>query len=290
MNFGYLVEECKAALRFQGADDVNQIMLSANMAYSHLANLRSWAPLRRKVTISFASADANNSVLLPSDLINIDAVWEGTTHHHEYLASDQSYAENSGRCGDDRTYRWFYTQSETDALAILTEVVLAQSANVFSCTGWLAAYIGEYCQVGNELGIYKLTDTNTLSPRWYGPLLQGGPAGVINVRPAGTKRFSICDYDGKFESATTVTVYYWVSPPTLYLPNQPILLPDYKPLELLTIINVLGLKDRKESVADHYRAEYDKALAKMESLNPEFMPPNVPQDRYGNRLSFTGRN
>jgi hypothetical protein len=288
MNAGYLWQECQAALRLYGADDLNQIQMSANMAYSHLANLRSWAPLRRKITISFSSADANQSCLLPGDLIGIDAVYD-SNHRHEYLASDQAYSENTERREDDRTFKWFYTSPETDALAILTNVALQQSSNTFTAPGWQASYIGEYMAVGNELGIYLLTGSQTFSPRWYGTQLNGSPTDVIQIRPAGTKRFSVRDYDGKFSATSSVIVYYWAAPTPLYLPNQPILLPDYKPLELLTIINVLGLKDRKESVADNYRAEYDKALAKMEGMNPEFMTPNIPRDRYGHRLSFTGR-
>ena len=287
MNFGYLVSECKAALRLYGADDENSIMQSMNMALMHLCQLRSWAALRRKVTISFSGADVNNSMLLPGDCAGIDSVWE-VNHHHEYIASDQAYSENNGRHSDERLYRWFYTQPEADAFAILTGVNLAQSASIFSCDNWLDSYINEYCQIGNELGFYKLTAANTISPRWYGPQITGGPQGVIQVRPAGSKRFSIVDYDGKFSNAVSVVLYYWVYAPVLYLPNQPILLPDYKPLELLTIINVLGLKDRKESIADNYRKEYEKALSKMEDLNAEFVPPRMPLNRFGQRMSFTG--
>ena len=287
MNFGYLIEECKSALRLQGADDVNQIMMSANMAYSHLALLRSWAPLRRKITISFSSADANQSCLLPGDLIGIDAVYD-SNHRHEYLASDQAYSENTERREDDRTFKWFYTSPETDALAILTNVALQQSSNTFTAPGWQASYIGEYMAVGNELGIYLLTGSQTFSPRWYGTQLNGSPTDVIQIRPAGTKRFSVRDYDGKFSATSSVIVYYWAAPTPLYLPNQPILLPDYKPLMLLTLIDVLGTKDRKNTVVEPFRLEYEKALSTMESLNPEFQQPSIPLNRFGRHLSFTG--
>ena len=289
MNMAYVLNECQAALRLHGQDDIQSIMVSMNAAYQHLSSLRSWVALRRKATISFASADANNSVLLPADIAGIDAVWEGTSHHNQYLASDQAYAENSSCHSDDRTYRFFYTDAETDALAILPNVVINQSANTFTCDGWSDAYIGEYCQIGNELGFYKLTAAQTISPRWYGPALQGGPTNTIQVRPAGTKRFSVVGYDGKFSANTSVLLYYWVFPTPLYQPSQPILLPDFMPLKLLTVIDILGLKDRKENIADKYRADYENALSKMESLNPEFIPPSIPQNRYGHRLSFTGR-
>jgi len=288
MNAYNVWKECQDALRLFGADDLTSIKLSCNQAYQHLAGLRSWLPLRRKVTVDFAGHDSNDSMLLPGDCAGVDAVYDATLGH-QYFASERSQAEHSDKYGDDRNYRWFYTDVETDAFAILTNVTLAQSANVFSCTGWLDAYINEFCQIGNELGIYKLTAANTITPRWYGPQLNGSPMDLMQVRPAGTKRFSIVDYDGIFESAGVVNVYYWAYPVPLYLPNQPILLPDYVPLKLLTLIDVIGTKDRKDAIADRWRIEFDKAYAIMESLNPDFQAPNVPLDRYGDRRSWMGK-
>ena len=288
MNAYTIWKETQDALRLYGADDLLSIKASMNAAYQHLAGLRSWLQLRRKVTIDFAGHDSNDSMLLPGDCAGVDAIYDFDLGH-QYMASERSAAEHSDEYGDDRNYRWFYTDAETDALAILTDVTLAQSANVFSCTGWLAAYINEYVQIGNELGIYKLTAANTISPRYYGPQLNGSPTDLMQVRPAGTKRFSIVDYDGVFVAAGKVNVYYWAYPTPLYLPNQPILLPDYVPLKLLTLIDIIGTKDRKEAIADRWRIEFDKAYALMESLNPDFQAPNVPLDRYGDRRSWTGK-
>jgi hypothetical protein len=287
INAGYLWDEISAALRLFGADDILSIKKSTNMSYFHLCSLRSWVDLRKRTTIDFSSHDSNNSVNLPGDLAGVDAVWD-SADHYQFNLCDRWQAEHSDENDEDLNYRWFYTDAEVDSLAILTGVSLNQGGNTFTCDNWSDSYIGEYITIGNELGVYKLTAANTFTPRWYGPKLTGAPNEDIQVRPAGTKRFSIVDYNGDFMSGTTVHLYYWRKPTPLYLASQPILLPDYKPLELLTIINVLGLKDRKENVADNYRIQYDKAFALMDAMNPAFESPFMPLNRDGDLRSFTG--
>lgn len=285
---GYIWSEVSAALRLHGADDMLAIQQASNLAYQYLCGRRSWEQLRRKVTINFTGHDSANSMTLPGDIAGIDAIWE-SDHDHEYVASDWAASENSTEYSDDRNYRFFLTEPEADTFAILTGVLLQQSANIFSCDNWLDAYIGEYVTIGSELGVYKLTAANTISPRWYGPLLTGGPQGIIQVRPAGTKHFSIVDWEGIFMENSSVVLYYHVFPSPLYQNFQPILLPSSRCLELLTIINVLGLRDRKESLVDRYRLEYEREYAIMCDLNAEFQKPSIPVNRFGEQLSFTGR-
>ena len=281
MTAGYLWAEVQKALRLYGNDDMTSIQQSCNMAYFHLYGLRSWVQGRRKVSIDFTSHDSNNAMLWPGDLAGIDAVWSS---EHQFFSSEWSRAEKD-TSENDATYRWFYTEPVSDALAILPSISITNGSNVFAGGTWAASYIGEYIRICSEPGVYKLTAERTFTPRWYGPDVSGAPTDAIQVRPAGTKRFSIVDDKGTF-TESTVTVYYWAYPIPLYLEYQPILLPDFRALELLTIINVLGLKDRKEAIADRYRIEYEKALSIMESLNPEFMSPHPPLDRYGEQVRF----
>lgn len=281
MTAGYLWAEVQKALRLYGNDDMTSIQQSSNMAYFHLYGLRSWVQGRRKASINFASHDSNNAMVLPSDLAGIDAVWSS---EYQFFPSEWSRAEKD-TSEDDATHRFFYTEPVSDALAIIPSISIVNGANTFSGGTWDASYIGEYFRIASELGIYKFTAERTFTPRWYGPDISGAPTDVIQVRPAGTKMFSIVDDTGAFVEST-VTMYYWAYPVPLYQECQPILLPDFKALELLTIINVLGLKDRKEAIADRYRIEYDKALSIMESLNPEFQSPHRPLDRYGDQIRF----
>ena len=281
--FGKIIKEVEAAVRLHGADDLEEIKRSCNLAYYQLCGQASWLPLRRKISVNFASKDSNNAMLLPGDLAGIDAVWDSD---REYLPAGWGRSENDDS-ETDVSYRWFYTEPVSDALAILSSIRLDEGATVFTGGSWDADYIGEYMQIADEQGSYKLTDTRTFTPRWYGPRLGGAAANsYIQVRPAGTKRISIVNDEGDFEE-NTVTVYYWVLPPPLYKDYQPILLPSSRPLELLTIIRMLGTHDRKEGIASIYRAEFPKALAEMESLNPSFISPQIPLDRKGGQICFT---
>ena len=278
-----IIKEVEAAVRLHGADNLDEMKRSCNLAYYELCGHASWLQLRRKVSINFTSKDSNNAMLLPGDLAGIDAVWDSD---REYFPSGWGRSENDAS-ESDISYRWFYTEPASDALAILSSIRMNVGASTFTGGTWDASYIGEYMQVAAELGSYKLTGTRTFEPRWYGPRLGGAAAdSYLQIRPPGTKRFSIVNDEGDFE-ANTVTVYYWVLPPPLYQDHQPIMLPDHRALELLTIIRVLGLKDRKETIADRYRAEYSDALAKMENMNPNFVAPSQMKDRYGEGLRFT---
>jgi hypothetical protein len=160
------------------------------------------------------------------------------------------------------------------------------NANTFSGGDWLASYIGEYMQIGAEQGSYKLTAERTFTPRWYGPRIAGTAMDYIQIRPPGTKRFSIVNDDGDFEE-NTVTVFYHCFPPPLYKDFQIVLLPSSKPLELLSLIKILGLKDKKENLVNVLRVEFERELAKMEALDPDFISPRVPMDRDGLQLSYT---
>jgi len=82
----------------------------------------------------------------------------------------------------------------------------------------------------------------------------------------------------------TVMMYYWAYPSPLYMDDQDILLPSSRALELATFIRMLGSKDRRESDADRYRAEYRGALDNMIAMNPRFNRPMPPTNMQGDKV------
>jgi hypothetical protein len=279
--FGKLLKEVEDVVKLHGADDLDSMKRSINLAYFQLCGMRSWLPLRRKVSVDFTSHDSNNAMLLPGDLAGIDEVWDS---EREYFPSEWGRSEKDDSASDC-TYRWFYTEPVSDALAILSSVTVLDNANTFSGGSWLAAYIGEYMQIGAEQGAYKLTAERTFTPRWYGPRIAGTAMDYIQIRPPGTKRFSIVNDDGDFEE-NTVSVYYWAFPVSLYKDFQPVLLPDVEALKWLSIITTLGLKDRKDNLALKFYGFYETALRRMESMSPDFVAPSQTKDRYGEGLKW----
>jgi methionine synthase II (cobalamin-independent) len=87
--------------------------------------------------------------------------------------------------------------------------------------------------------------------------------------------------DGGDRVAGAVDIYYWSYPAPLYDESQDIMLPASRPLELQTLIRMLGTKDRRESAADRYRDEYREALEQMKAMNPRFTQPKEPTNRTG---------
>jgi hypothetical protein len=190
-------------------------------------------------------------------MVNIEAVYD-SANHNEYIPGVQ------WGCSTRRT--WFFEESVQDALALLTRVSVTSKTGVWTGGVWSAAYIGEYIRFGQEPGIHKITAENTFTPRYYGPNLSN-VTGII--RPAGTRRLAATDTTGT-RDGSAVDVHYWAYPSPLYDEEQDIMLPASKPLELATIIRMMGSKDKREFAADRYRNEFREALDQAKAMNPRF--------------------
>jgi hypothetical protein len=83
-----------------------------------------------------------------------------------------------------------------------------------------------------------------------------------------------------------VIVYYWRYPKPLCNRYDMVLLPHSRALELLTMIRVLGEKDKKRSIIPIWQEQYKEALGHAMSLNPDPISPRRPLDRSGRELVF----
>ena len=103
----------------------------------------------------------------------------------------------------------------------------------------------------------------------------------------------LVDPDGTTQD-DTVQVHYWAYPEPLYEDWQVPQIPSVRPLELLTLITMLGPIDKRRTEVQDYRTEYEDrgtaagALTDMYSMNPVFLSPAVPRGRTG-RISYLGR-
>jgi hypothetical protein len=120
-------------------------------------------------------------------------------------------------------------------------------------------------------------------PRWYYAAPVAAQNAGVRLKMGFTNGSSGANLSG------TVTVYYWVYPPRLDTDQTPIMLPSARPLVLRTIVDVLGLIDKKEEAADRYRAELQSATATMMALNPLPAPVAPLRSRRGTPLTRGGR-
>jgi len=265
---GYIFEAVSDALRDDTDEMMDWIKRSCQMAYYEIWGMLPWDAGRRKVSVTLS---ATAGVLLPADIVNIEAVWNPTTGA-EYTPG--------APWGAAIRPTWFFLNSTFDSLAVLDQVSVSNTATVWTGGAWNAAYIGEYIRFGKNPGIYKITAANTFTPRYYGPHLDS-VSGI--VRPAGAKSMACMDENGDQVSGAH-DVYYWAYPPPLYDESQDILLPASRPLELLTLIRMIGGKDRRDTVAQKYQDEYPRALSDMKAMNPRFISPREPTNRTGGSM------
>lgn len=262
---GNVWDEIASVLHDTGNDTLESMKRSCQLSYYYLIGLLPWEACRRKLS---ATLSATESYLLPADMVGIESVYD-STNEIEYFPGT--------KWGSIIRPTWFYIDPVEDALALLTNIGVESLAGKWTNGTWAASYIGEYIRFGKEPGVYKITAENTFTPRYYGPRI-GTATG--HVRPAGTRKIACVDDNGDRVSGA-MDIYYWAYPVPLYDESQDIILPASRPLELQTLIRMLGTKDRRESAADRYRDEYKDALISMKAMNPRFTQPKEPVNRTG---------
>lgn len=262
---GQIWDEVVSTIRLKDKDTMADIKKSCQLAYYGIWGLLAWEAGRRKLS---ATLSATASYLLPADLVGIESVWDS--------ANDIPYWPGV-QWGDTIRPTWYYRDAVEDSLALLQSVTVASLSNTWSGGTWVASYIGEYIRFGKEPGLYKITAENTFTPRYYGPRLDRV---IGTIQPAGTRKLACVD-DENDRVSGAMDIYYWAYPPPLYDESQDILLPASRPLELATLIRMMGTKDRRENAADRYREEYKEVLGEMKAMNPRFVQPKEPVNRMG---------
>ena len=262
---GYVWDEIASVIRSPDLDTLKSMKRSCQLAYYGLIGILPWQACRRKLS---ATLSATESYLLPADLVGIEAVYD-SANEVEYFPGVQ--------WGIITRPTWYYLDPVEDALMILQSIKVISLADVWTGGTWDASYIGEYIRFGKEPGKYKITDTRKFIPRYYGPTLDRVTG---HIRPTGTRKLACVD-DENDRVSGAMDIYYWAYPSPLYDESQDIVLPASRPLELLTLIRMLGTKDQRENVADRYRSEYYEALENMKAMNPRFVQPKEPINRAG---------
>ena len=262
---GQIWDEIASGLHSPDSDTLKSMKRSCQMSYENLISKLPWETCRKKLS---ATLSASAATLLPADMVGIEAVWD---------SANSIFYVPGVQWGPIVRPTWFTLDPITDALALLPTLTVETLANVWTGGTWAASYIGEYIRFGKEPGIYKITAENTFTPRYYGPRLSRVTG---HIRPAKTKQIACVDDEGD-RVAGTMDIYYWSYPAPLYDESQDILLPASRPLELQTLIRMMGTKDRRENAADRYREEYKDALEEMKAMNPRFVQPKEPTNRVG---------
>ena len=256
---GMVVQNVKSALRH---DDDPLIYRLLNQCYQEMATLTSWQGLRSTVSIDFSNKDSDNMMLLPSDLLGIDYVFD--TAENVYQPADRAPALNEHFPFKGKS--WFYGSPVSEPTLYLKGLTINKDSNTPAFSGDASAvtlgdYAGDYLSMENVPGYFLIASDGTISPTYRGETLTKN---YFQVRPTGTKRMSIVNESGDFVE-NTVTVNYWKAPEAIFQPVQIIRLPHSRPLELQVMIRALGEHDKKRT--QDLQTLFAQAMSQMVNLN-----------------------
>jgi len=269
-------------------EEIKVMQKICNNCYTELCAMTSWVNLRVQKQFSFPASVDSTGFWLPGDLLGIDSV-RGTAANslREYILRDQSGVDY-----DENTFRYYFSDICTDPLDSGSDLLLSNETNTFSAPSLGASdYTGEYVKFGAEPGCYLLDSANTFTPQYNGPDMQDEN---FQIRPQGTKKFTIIDPGGSFDNQSTVNVFYWKLPPPLYRASDLILLPSSRPLELMTLIRFIGQNRKNEIDAGIYRSELlgqdgkSGILQSMLQSNPSFPKSRGARDVKNQKMTYDG--
>jgi len=280
ITYGRFLQDMMSALIKAGADNEEKVLDTTALQYWAMCEQYPWQFLRRTTSISFASPDSNNEMLLPANLAGIESVWD--SDGYEYTETTIS-AVSDTESNDDYRYRWYFGAPVTSGLLTAKEFGINQAASSFTMTTtWDSDWVGEYIRFQDDLSVYLISASKAISEAYRGEALSNGWA---SIRPEGTKRMGVLDPAGA-AAGTTVTVAYWVYPYPIAEPHHIIQIPHHEALKYAVLADMTGPQDRRRKDALDYYALADKHLAIAKDLNPRFVPPRRPRNKLGTHMRW----
>jgi hypothetical protein len=278
---GDLWTSIQKAIRQEDPETLKQIQRVVQGAYYKLCEIVDWQPLRRTIDVTIPADDTG--ALLPADCIGVLAVNDDSDEH---CHNRPPYMPASAAQKRERFRKWYFAEAAVTPLFVGKAFNIQQSASAFTVNpAFDAAWIGEYIQIDDTPGFYKLTSTTTILPAYYGIMKQNA---VVVVRPSTTKRLVVTNEHGEVH-AKTVRVSYWAYPEPLCQAWQVPLLPNDRALYILAVTQDEIAPSIPVKQLAALKAEYPDALSTMWARNPKFVQPQPPRSHTGRVLSFGRR-
>lgn len=272
---GTVVENVKSSLRHENNDALIYSIL--NQVVQDIASMTSWEGLRSSVQVDFSEKDSDNMMLLPSDMAGVDAVSDANKNWYSQVDAAYALADRH----DFKGFSWFYGNPVSEPLVMLKGFSIIKDGDTPSFSGDASAvdltdHIGEYIAIENVPGYFKVITGGKLFPTYRGSNLTNN---YFQIRPSGTKRFSIVNEYGVF-TESVVTVYHWKKPEAILSPMQIIRFPMSRPVELQVMIRVLREHDKKRT--EPLQRAYAESMSQMMAMNSPFAFQGSPTGADGN--------
>ena len=225
------------------------------------------------MTLSFAVTDTAGLVV-PANLAGILGMKD--SDGNVYLERDETNLSDL-----DIRRRWYYAEPVETALSSGTNITINPGTVDVTGPTFTAAQFGEYVQISDAIGLYKIVTASTITPAFRGDEEVAGA--YYAIRPEGTPRIGIVNADGDI-TAATMTCHYWQYPYPLMQNYDLVPLPSTRALELGTAIRYWGEFKGKHEEADRYKAPYLKALSAVKAMSPMKITPQRQRDVRGRQL------
>jgi hypothetical protein len=259
-----------------------------NMKYFEIAAEHPWQFMREPpLSIDLSSADYATGMWLPSNLLGIEMVRENDSDQEIVPRDFPSAYQN-----DEYMFKYFtYAPAHDDSLGAnavpldrITDMSITSgtTAGTFATPTWQADWPGEYLQIEDEYGLYKLSAvTNTLTNTYYGPTKANVAA---RVRPEYTQKIVMLSPDETAVTDKTIRIYYWSMPVPLYNDDDPVMLPDWNYL-MLSVLREMPEAKRRRPVS---KDELDEARRFAMSRNPDFPRKDHPRNKHNSLFTHHG--
>ena len=277
--FGDIFTELVSAMRAEDNDpEQEKALRRVNMKLREIARLDSWAEMREKIELSYASTP----IQLPSNLLGIDLVWDDTA---EIQYHDRNRAASEAL---ETAYR-YYTYPVGANLAQVNDVAINQDGNTFVSEALEALGLttdDEWFYVDGVEQYYQIT-SNVGSLYTFAPAFRG--TGNINnaritVRPKTTLMLELVGPYGIEMQNATIDLHYWAMPDSLRDASDIVPLPTSDVLILSTLASLPEARKDRPVSDTKVKEATNKAL----SMNPDRPRARVPMGINGKPIDYSG--
>jgi len=263
-----------------------QILEAVNTAYRDIASDHVWQTLLSNISFT--------GTVLPADLERPVVYLQDDTDYLQFPISESqrylsAYLYNFYMDGSVETPLTF----GADGVTVINGTAFTSAAPDTDFDATSSTLVGEYIQIGDNEGIYKIasvSDANTLvlEDGFRGADLSdpSTPAALTGqyyeVRPVGTLKIGFSDEVGDTLSSTSRLLWYQKRPLPLYNDYDQLLLPGNCEAVRIQALKMLleGAKYDNDSLKQD--AGFRRAISKMQPLMPTLGRAPRPRDRVGN--------
>jgi len=244
-----------------------QLLSKLNESYQEVVSSYPWQQLKKTVTLT------DDVYIVPADCLRILRVIDGNKQPYNFVGGKSVYSSFN--------YNWYLDTPIATVLASGATLMVSDYGTAVTATAEFPATtcVDEYIRIGSNAGLYKIsawTSTSSITLADYFRGVSESQA-IFSIRPIGTPVLAFSGPSAIAISPTDIEITYIKTPLPLSRDEDVIELPgDCAAVRIKAEQKLLAMVKR-DWQADRMTEDYDKALGRMKSLEPEvpIMRPNL---------------